>query len=138
MEVGAFPEHTDRLIVASLAARLVLAAGAVGLGWLVLRRPTDRLVGAAVLTVGLYLAAALTLSLAILRGSPLLPLSIETDTGALLRWAGTIVAVAGLVMVARPRPASPSGRSPTRSWWPVVASLAAIGVGFPAVAVTRE
>ena len=135
METGADAGQTETLVFTSLVALFAFAIVAVALGWLVLRAPRDRAVGLAMLAPGLYVSVVLTLNILLLsrESSILLPLFVDTVEGFLLRWAGTVVTLLGLVMIARP---SPFG--PIRAWWALVASLAVIGLSYPAGTLLGE
>lgn len=134
MEAGMRPDQFEVFLGADLAARTLFAIIAVGVGWLSLGRPATRGAGVAMLAVGLYFALVETLNFGFFPGVLLLPFAIDASESHLLRWAGTVVALLGLVVAARPagyRARRSAADGSTRPWWPLIGSVTLIAVSYP-------
>lgn len=87
-------------------ARFAVVAVLIGLGWLVMRGPRSRPVGAAMLVIGLYLGLAqIYPTLLSDTGISAFPLTIEAlEGGDMAIWASATVAILGLVNLLWPSP----------------------------------
>ena len=130
---GAFPETARTAVGMNVIVGAAVVALMVGLGWLVLRGPRDRGVGLAMLAIGLYASLVLPLGIVMRVAFPFALDAFELPSH-LLRLAGTVVAVLGLVQILPSEAEGPSavaGAGPMRGWWAVPAGLVLIGLAYP-------